>query len=235
MKSVQPGYYPGYRALSQKNYWDAATRKLIEERVNKVREIRFFDPDQARLMEAVCARLLPQDDRDAARRIPIVAGIDDRLFRNEHDGYRYENMPPDREAYRLGLNAIDEIAHHLHGRGFAELGAQAQDEILESLHDGKPAAAQETWKRMPVHRFFLLLLQDCIDEYYSHPWAWDEIGYGGPAYPRGYMRLEGGQAEPWEKPEQRRAWTARDSGVSEKFANLAGQADHLGGPQEGTH
>ena len=25
--------------------------------------------------------------------------------------------------------------------------------------------------------------------FYSHPWAWNEIGFGGPAYPRGYMRL----------------------------------------------
>jgi len=25
--------------------------------------------------------------------------------------------------------------------------------------------------------------------FYSHPWAWNEIGYGGPAYPQGYMRL----------------------------------------------
>ena len=25
--------------------------------------------------------------------------------------------------------------------------------------------------------------------FYSHPWAWNEIGFGGPAYPRGFMRL----------------------------------------------
>ena len=25
--------------------------------------------------------------------------------------------------------------------------------------------------------------------FYSHPWAWNEIGFGGPAYPQGYMRL----------------------------------------------
>ena len=24
--------------------------------------------------------------------------------------------------------------------------------------------------------------------FYSHPWAWNEIGFGGPAYPRGFMR-----------------------------------------------
>jgi hypothetical protein len=30
--------------------------------------------------------------------------------------------------------------------------------------------------------------------FYSHPWAWNEIGFGGPAYPRGYMRLAEGPA-----------------------------------------
>jgi Gluconate 2-dehydrogenase subunit 3 len=235
MKRSQPGYYPGYQTLAQKSYWDAATRKTVEDRLNKTGSFRFFAPDQARLLEAVCARLLPQDDRDAALRIPIAPGIDDRLFRNQSDGYRHENMPPDGEAYRLGLNGIDQIAGHLHGRGFADLDPGAQDEILESLHAGKPAAAEDIWKQLPVHRFFLLALQDCIDEYYSHPWAWDEIGYGGPAYPRAYMRLEGGQPEPWERPEERREWTSPGSGLSEKFANLAGLAEHLGGPQGGTH
>ena len=39
--------------------------------------------------------------------------------------------------------------------------------------------------------------------FYSHPWAWNEIGFGGPAYPRGYSRfgspeLEPADREPWE-------------------------------------
>lgn len=235
MKDSQPGYYPGYQTLGQKNYWDAATRKVVEDRVNKTASFRFFSPDQARLMEAVCARMLPQDDREADRRIRIATGIDDRLFQNKHDGYRYEEMPPDRDAYALGLKGIDEIARHLHGRGFADLDMGAQDEILESLHAGKPPAARDVWKKLPVHRFFMLVLQDCIDEYYSHPWAWDEIGFGGPAYPRAYMRLEGGEAEPWEKPEERHEWTSPGSSVSEEFSQLAGLAEHLGGPQGGTH
>ena len=24
-----------------------------------------------------------------------------------------------------------------------------------------------------------MLVGDCAEAYYSHPWAWDEIGYGG--------------------------------------------------------
>ena len=68
---------------------------------------------------------------------------------------------------------------------------------------------------MPVHRFWAMLMEDCITAYYSHPWAWDEIGFGGPAYPRGYMRLENGLPEPWEKDEQRYEWNAPVDSLSE--------------------
>jgi hypothetical protein len=38
-----------------------------------------------------------------------------------------------------------------------------------------------------------------LSAFYSHPWACYEIGFGGPAYPRGYMRLGGvGPREPFE-------------------------------------
>ena len=37
--------------------------------------------------------------------------------------------------------------------------------------------------------------------FYSHPWAWNEIGFGGPAYPRGFMRLgPTSTREPFETP-----------------------------------
>jgi hypothetical protein len=38
--------------------------------------------------------------------------------------------------------------------------------------------------------------------FYAHPWAWNEIGFGGPAYPRGYKYLALGAREPWEVEER---------------------------------
>ncbi len=235
MKRPQPGYYPGFRTLDQQKFWDAKTREVVLDRVENVPPIRFFAAEEQALMEAICRLILPQDDRDTAHTIPILPQIDKRLFDDTHDGYRYENMPPDREAYSLGLQAVEEIAQHLHGNSFTALSYRAQEEILESLHDGNPAAGHEIWKRMPVERFWMLLGQDCVEAYYSHPWAWDEIGFGGPAYPRGYMRLEKGEAEPWESEEKRYEWEAPPESVSDKFTPLAGKEEHRGGPQGGTH
>lgn len=232
----QPGYYPGFSTLKQKPYWDAATRRVIEERVSRQKPIRFFTPDEAQTMLAVVDRILPQDDRTDERRIPILPGIDERLFENRLEGYRFEDMPPDQEAYRIGAHAFEEMARMLHGRGFHNLDVREQEEILKSIHQAKPKAAQKLWKQMNVERFWALLVTDVVSVYYAHPWAWDEIGFGGPAYPRGYMRLEEGEPEPWEVEEQRYEWQAPPDSISDVEDLHAGAKDHLVQPgQAGTH
>ncbi len=235
--SAQPGYYPGYNTLSQQNYWDEATRTVVLKRVEQVPPIRFFTPDEALLMKAVCDRLLPQDDRDEAHKIPIVHYIDERLYEKIGDGYRFEDMPPDEEAYRLGLQAIEAIAQHLYTTSFMQLDPRSQDTVLKTIHDARPPAGQEIWQKMAVHRFWALIMQDVVKAYYAHPYAWDEIGFGGPAYPRGYMRLEGGKPEPWEVEEQRYEWEAPANSLSgeNELAGGPGGEKHKTGGQPGTH
>jgi hypothetical protein len=233
---AQPGYYPDFSTLRQKDFWDQATRKIVLARVETVPPKRFFSPEEAELMTAVCDRILPQDDRDDLHKIPIVNYIDERLYEDHMDGYRFEDMPPDQESYRLGLRGIAEIAEQMHRERFIDLDPLKQESVLETLHDGNPPAGHEIWQRMPVHRFWLLLVQDVVGAYYAHPYAWDEIGFGGPAYPRGYMRLEGGEPEPWEVNERRYEWTAPPRSPSAKFTPIGGSSEHKGSRgQGGTH
>ena len=233
---AQPGYYPKFSTLGQQKFWDAKTREVILDRVHNVPEIRFFTSVEAGILQAVCDRILPQDDRDEAHKIPIVPQIDKRLFEDSHDGYRYDDMPPDQEAFRLGIEAIEQMAEQAYGRGFLEVVAREQEELLRSLHDGKPAGGEEIWRRMDAGRFWMLLVSDCADAYYSHPYAWDEIGFGGPAYPRAYMRLERGEAEPWEVEEKRYEWEPPDGSVSGKHEAVCGNMEHFGSPGQGwTH
>lgn len=211
---AQPGYYPGFSTLSQQQFWDEATRRVILTRVQEIPPLRFFSAEEAPLMQAIIDRVLPQDDRDDDHKIPLLPFIDERLYNGSIDGYRYEKMPPDGEAHRLGLQAIDAIARHLRQKPFIELGPREQDEVLKTIHDGHPPAAAEIWRRMPVKHYWSMLVRDVVQPYYAHPHAWDEIGFGGPAYPRGYMRQERGQPEPWEVDEQRYAWAPPPSALS---------------------
>ena len=220
----QPGYYAGYSTLAQKKSWDEATQVAVTGRVEKVPGIRCFSGGEAALLEAVIDRVMPQDDRSKDQTIPILPILDERLFKNSLGGFRYEDMPPDQQAYRLAAKAIEEMAQQRFHEPFVELTVHRQELILKSLHDGKPDPENEVWQRMPVHRFWAMLMEDCVTAYYSHPWAWDEIGFGGPAYPRGYMRLENGLPEPWEKDEQRYEWNTPVDSLS--------QLDEDGAPPE---
>ena len=107
--------YPDYDVLDKRESgdWDDQTRDLVRRRLEHVPPIRFFTSEEARLLEAVCERIVPGSER--GRRVPIVPWIDEKLFHDWRDGYRYDGVPPLREAWRLGLMGIDESARLLHG------------------------------------------------------------------------------------------------------------------------
>lgn len=232
----QPGYYAGFSTLSQQKYWDAETRRVVLDRVNGPgKPIRFFSLEEARTMEAVVDRILPQDDRVPEKRVPLLPSIDERLFTNKMDGYRYADMPSDQEAYRIAVRAFDLMAQRLRGKPFHELPTMQQEALLKSIHDGDPAEAREEWAKMNIDRFWTMLVGDVCSVYYAHPWAWDEVGFGGPAYPRGYMRLEEGQPEPWEVEEQRYAWAAPADTLSSVEELHGSGKEHQSGDEGGTH
>lgn len=234
-KRAQPGYYPGYSTLALQDFWDEATRDLVLKRVYEVPPLRFFSPYEQPTARALFDRLVPQDDRDEAHCIPILHYVDARLYERRLDGYRYEDMPDAPWAHRLGLRGVEAIARHLHGRAFYELDTAAQEDILLGIRDGKPAAGHFVWDQMNVKQYWNLVLQDALSAYYAHPWAWDEIGFGGPAYPRGYMRLEKGMREPWEVDERRHDWEPPPGTRSHELS--AAHHDVSGGypGQGGTH
>src|SRR5207302_1446588 len=42
------------------------------------------------------------------------------------------------------------------------------------------------WDTVNIARAFKVVMRYVVQAFYAHPWAWNEIGFGGPAYPRGY-------------------------------------------------
>jgi hypothetical protein len=197
--------YPGYNVLDKWSSpdWDDQTREVVRRRLEEIPPIRFFNEHEALTLAAIAERVVPQPDRGEAEKIPIVPRIDEKLHEDKRDGYRYEELPPQREAWRLGLAGIDETARALFdGKRFVELDPLSQDVVLRHVERGDaPGAA---WERMPAARFFRDVLSTTIVKtYYAHPLAWNEIGYGGPSSPRGHVRKWGGGVDPWEAREKR--------------------------------
>jgi hypothetical protein len=216
----QPGYYAGFSTLSQSPFWDDATRKTVTERVKDPPQRRFFSESEWKFWEAVFDHLIPQTDRTTDRRIPLLPPLDARLYENRTVGYRFQSMPHDREVYILGIEAINAESQARFNGDFVFLGHWQQEKVIQALHDRRPKAARYIWKRMSIHRFWQMIMSDAIEAYYAHPWAWDEIGFGGPAYPRAYTRLERGEPEPWEVAEQRYDWLPPDGSISDEVEPL---------------
>lgn len=181
--------------------WNDPTRAAVRERLEAVPPPRFLDPPDYAVLEAVCARMMPQPDR--AQPVPIAPWIDDKLARGRSDGYRHASLPPMGQAWRQALRGMEAEAQARFGKGFTDLSGGRQDEILQSVQDGTVRVAA-AWQGLEAGRFFSEMLQlEVVAVYYAHPAAWSEIGFGGPASPRGYARLQPGQRDPWEAEEKR--------------------------------
>jgi hypothetical protein len=185
------GRYPDYDVLEHVEHWDERTRAVVLDRVRKVPEVRFFDETQARTLRAFCDVLTGQD---CEPRIPVLEMVDEKLAAARLDGFRYADMPPDPETWRAVAAGLDECARALGHEGFDAAPHACQHEIVERFSKG-----QLDWE-LPVAKAWAVVTRMVLAAFYSHPWAWSEIGFGGPAYPRGFARLGAGQREHWESP-----------------------------------
>jgi hypothetical protein len=178
--------------------WNDQTREVVGQRLDDVPPRRFLTAEQWSLLEAISARLLPQPDRE--KPVPITPWIDDMLHHNHSPGYRYADMPPMRDAWRQGLDAIAAETRNRHGKSFEELSPEDQDALLHDVQNNR--VESRYWDDLPPGGFFLHhLLKQVVGVYYAHPSAWSEIGFGGPASPRGYARLGLDERDSWEGEE----------------------------------
>jgi hypothetical protein len=196
--------YPSFNVLDKRDGpdWDTQTRQVVHRRLTEVPPNRFFNSAEAILLQAIVDRIVPQPDRDVSTRIQIVPWVDEKLYEDRRDGYRYEDVPPLREAWRGGLASIEETARLLHGHGFARLTPEQQDRVLDGVAHGN--VPPDVWRVVPPRRFFRdVLCLTVVKIYYAHPAAWNEIGYNGPSSPRGHVRIWLGGVDPWEAQESR--------------------------------
>ena len=194
------GHYPGYDVLRKYNgpSWNDPTRRVINARLSVPNAPRFFSNAEWQTLQAVCDRILPQGGNPAPVNLP--AQVDEKMLSNRTDGYRYPGMPPQGEAWHRGLAALEEAAHKDQGKPFAALDSASQDSMLRSMQEGSFLA--DALGDMPAKGFFTYrAVADIVAAYYAHPTGWNELGWGGPASPRGYVRLQYDMRDPWEPVE----------------------------------
>jgi hypothetical protein len=186
------GRYPDYNVLDEADHWDVVTRRLVFERVESVPAIRFFTHDEALTLGTFCDLVMAQDREP---KIPVLNMVDAKLFAGQLDGFHYADMPDDRETWRRLAAGLDAAARQ-HGAAFASASADVQTRVVDALAKGKLHG--EVWDQLPPSKTWKVVSRAILSAFYSHPWSWNEIGFGGPAYPRGFARLGVGQRESWE-------------------------------------
>jgi hypothetical protein len=195
--------YPDYDVLTKWDTpsWNEQTRAVVRKRLTDVPPRRFFSELQYETLEAVCERVVPQPER-GDEKVPIAPFIDARLHENQGSGTRFEPLPSLQECWRRGLDAIEAEARHRFHRRYSALDAAEQDLILHDMNKGETESP--AWgPRLPAQKFMRLeLLRTVVEVYYAHPAAWSEIGFGGPASPRGYVRLQPNRHDNWEGEER---------------------------------
>jgi len=193
------GRYPGWDVLEQQDHWDELTRDLVLDRVDNVPALEFFTEEEAATLTALLDVLLAQDGEP---RVPVLAYVDQRLAQGKLDGYQYFDMPDDRDTWRIVARGMDEEARKRGARTFAVLPERHQAELCHLFSRG--CLGGGSWSRLNVKRAFQLVMRHSSAAFYAHPWAWSEIGFGGPAYPRGYAVFGSAHLsdnEPWEAEE----------------------------------
>ena len=189
------GRYPGFDTMAQSRHWDPATTGVVAPRVGIPVALRFFTPHEEALASALTDQLLGQREDP---RVPVVPMVDERLAEGQGDGWHHVDMPEDGQAWRDSLAGLDADARDTFGTGFADCSWADQEAVLRAVQH-----ATGMWHGMPSDSVWSLWTRYADTAFYSHPWAWDEIGFGGPAYPRGYKNLGVGALEPWEVPDAR--------------------------------
>ena len=171
------GRFPDFDVMANRDHWDPVTREVLVDRVENPPACQFFDAEEQRTIGAFLDVVLAQDSEP---RVPVLEMVDHKMAVGKLDGYRYEDMPADPVTWKR-------VAAHL--AGFADLEYRDQCKTVERF-----ANAELEWHDLNVKRAWSVVMRGALSEFYSHPWAFNEIGFRGPAYPRGYMRRNMGPA-----------------------------------------
>jgi hypothetical protein len=188
--------FPGFDVLGQAGHWDPVTAGLVSSRLDPPASASFFTGAEAACAAALVNLLTGQQDD---QEIPVLPMIDARLAAGETDGWRYSDMPEDGQAWRDTLAYLDADAAKRGGTTFADAARSDQLALIQAVQDRQSG----DWHGLNATHVWSLWTRYACTALYAHPLAWNEIGFSGPAYPRGYKNAGVDKLEPFEVRDSR--------------------------------
>jgi pimeloyl-ACP methyl ester carboxylesterase len=174
-----------YRAFIESERLSDRTRAVLNQRMLAPTDAPgVLSASQMITLRAMLARVVPQEHHE----LDLAGYVLVRLASGKGDGWRYDVLPEDVQAYREGL---DKLA----AQGFTGMRAEEQDAALKAL-EAEPGS--------PDARWFEEVRGDAVSAYMAHPATMARIGYSGIGVGgaetkyKGYVTIGPNERESWE-------------------------------------
>lgn len=196
-----PDRFAGYDVVAKRDgpTWNEQTRRAIDERQALIVPEGVLSLARLATLRRVIQRICPDPPgRPPTTTLEMVAG---KIGDDGRDGFRHHELPGTRECWQRGLDAIEGEAQARYATAFAALKDSDADLVLRAVEHGDVRAAE--WENLPPGLFWSYrLIPDLVSAHWSQPSLWSAMGFGGPASPRGYVRLGRNRRDPWEAIEE---------------------------------
>jgi hypothetical protein len=179
--------------------WNDATRAAIDRRLALKVKPGVLSGTQLATLRKLVARVCPNPLGHG--RTTTVELIALRIEKDAGEGYRHHALPRFAECWRRALDALEAEARERHSVGFAALKDRDADALLRAVEAGEVRSS--VWASIPPAIVWAWrLLPDLVAAHWAQPALWSAMGFGGPASPRGYVRLGRNRRDPWEAIEE---------------------------------
>jgi hypothetical protein len=95
--------------------------------------------------------------------------VDAKLFEGRLDGFRYADMPDDRETWRRLPHGLDATARRHGAPNFVDASADVQRRVIDALAHGRLHG--EVWDELSPSKTWKVVTRAILSAFYSHSWA----------------------------------------------------------------
>ena len=188
-------YYPEYNVMDQFHEWDKVTQCVIQKRL-AASEVSFFKPEEHELMIALYPIITPSHLGDIG--VNVVSLLDERCREGKMNGYIRGSKLRVIDVIRIGLRYVHVECYSQFHHTFSTLEKKLQISYVQQLQDN--IGMSDVWIKIQPQIFLHTFSNELIKVVYSDPSIWSDLGFGGPAYPRGYYAFGFKQFDSWEAP-----------------------------------
>jgi pimeloyl-ACP methyl ester carboxylesterase len=184
---------PEFSELIASNRTSPHTREVLTARMNESVETTALTENELLTLRALGASVIPDCAFDLAAR------IDKSLAEAKRDGWRFDLLPKDTDAWKRGILSLDLAAKRLYKVPFVALDPSRQDDMLRQVQHGDLGkgvlgilhigADEKAFDRDQMQHWFEDVRGEFAKHYVADPRTMDRIGFTGFADEKGFTQI----------------------------------------------